>query len=72
MSKRVVDWIAGLPDHRSGLWREPTVEATVLRFTDIEPQGEPTPVRMIITPEYLRIDDGTDAKPSCSSRAGTV
>lgn len=39
-----------------------TVEATVLRFTDIEPQGEPTPVRMIITPSHIRIDDGTDGK----------
>jgi len=42
--------------------QRPAVEATVLRFTDIEPQREPTPVRMIITPDFLRIDDGTDGK----------
>ena len=42
--------------------QRPSVEATVLRFTDVEPQSQPTPVRMIITADFLRIDDGTDAK----------
>ena len=62
MTRGVITLLACLTIGLSACGEKPTVEATVLRFTDVEPQGEPTPVRMIITPDHIRIDDGGDGK----------
>lgn len=72
MTRVVIGLLACLTIGLSACGEKPTVEATVLRFTDIEPQGEPTPVRMIITPEHIRIDDGSDGKTFVLFRAATV
>ncbi len=62
MTRVVIGLLACLTIGLSACGEKPAVEATVLRFTDVEPQGEPTPVRMMITPEHIRIDDGSDSK----------
>lgn len=62
MPRIAIGLLAGLLIGLSACGEKPPVEATVLRFTDVEPQGEPTPVRMIITPEHIRIDDGGEGR----------
>lgn len=62
MTRIAIGLLAGLLIGLSACGEKSSVEATVLRFTDVEPQGEPTPVRMIITPEHIRIDDGGEGK----------
>lgn len=62
MPKIAIGLLAGLLIGLSACGEKSSVEATVLRFTDVEPQGKPTPVRMIITRDHIRIDDGGDDK----------
>jgi hypothetical protein len=60
MKIKMTGLLAGLGLLLAACGQGPGVEATELRFADQEPSGEPTPVRMLITPGYLRIDDGGD------------
>lgn len=43
-----------------GMGAAHAADMTVLRYVDQDPGGEPYPTRILVTPDYLRMDDGED------------